>query len=276
MRKRSLEDACSQLATVKASLSDAFLLDIFGKVARGVMTAMDMPPESTWVPNWKNENQYPHPKNTLPSMWAWEFLRRNANDQSLWKKLMLPEMKNKSFIRKNFHLWEVKRRFELEFAVLDTPPPWCSSADLETNTWNYPRFVSAVTVEFGKVNWPVDEEGPYVVENVLDGTEVLAKFDLRFPVPRQLKQVGRILRDRTKTLKKGGQLQMFRKQVRFSLYRNYLRLLDGQQAEASLSEMGMEIFPKFKDSKSHARDSLKAAARLRDWDYRFLAVLPRN
>jgi hypothetical protein len=260
------------LAAGKSSLSDVFLLDIF---VRGVMTATDMPPESTWVPNWKNENQYPHPTN--PGMWAWEFLRRNAKYRTLWKKVMLPQMKNKSFIRTDFHLCDVKLQFEQEFAVSDfwPPPPWLSSADLGTK-WNYPRFVEAVTVEMGRVGWPVDEEGPYVVENVLDGTEAIAKFDLRFPFTRQLKQVERILRDRIRTLKKDGQLQMFRKQYRFSLYRNYLRLLDGKQAEASLSEMAKAVFPKNLNNKLLVRDSLKAAARLRDYDYRFLAALPRK
>ena len=241
------------------------------------MTAMDMPPESTWVPNWKDENQYPHPKNTVPSMWAWEFLRRNAKYQSLWKKIMLPAMKNTSFIRPNSY-WEAKSQLEQEFGVLHPPPPWLSSADIVTKMlWNPPRFIPAVTVEMRKVGWPVDEEDPYVVENVLDGTEALAKFDLRFPLLRQLKEVERTLRVRIKDLKKGGQLQMVRKQGRFSLYRNYLRLLDGKKAGAKRSEMAKAVFLKaLGDNKLRVRDSLKAAERLRDYDYRFLAALPKK
>jgi hypothetical protein len=208
-------------------------------------------------------------------MWAWEFLRRNQEYRNIWKKLVLPEL-GKSFIRKDFQFWEDRDRFKQEFAVLDTPPFWVSSTAPDMQIGNYPRFVQAVWVKTRSISWSVDEEGPYFVENELDGAEALAKFDLRFPLPRQLKQVEGILRDRIKALKKVGQLQTFRKQVRFSKYKNYLRLLDGKQAGASLNEMADEVFPGLQQNTLRVRDSLKAAEHLRDYDYRFLAALPKK
>ena len=36
----------------------------------------------TWLPNWKNSDEYPNPKNTIADQWAWEFLRRNPEYQA--------------------------------------------------------------------------------------------------------------------------------------------------------------------------------------------------
>jgi hypothetical protein len=39
-----------------------------------------------WLPDWKNQKNYPDPTSTAPQQWAWQFLRRNPEYQQLWKK----------------------------------------------------------------------------------------------------------------------------------------------------------------------------------------------
>jgi len=38
------------------------------------------------APNWKNDAEYPAEKDTRPTRWAWEFLRRNAQYQTDWQQ----------------------------------------------------------------------------------------------------------------------------------------------------------------------------------------------
>ncbi len=37
--------------------------------------------KTEWLPDWRNESEYPDPKTASPQQWAWEFLRRNHSYQ---------------------------------------------------------------------------------------------------------------------------------------------------------------------------------------------------
>jgi len=43
-----------------------------------------------WLPDWRDDSQYPHPKTTPLKQWAWEFLRRNPAYQKQWQETIEP------------------------------------------------------------------------------------------------------------------------------------------------------------------------------------------
>ena len=46
--------------------------------------AKSIPP---WLPDWRDESQYPDPVDTSPQEWAWEYLRRNQEYQKKYQEL---------------------------------------------------------------------------------------------------------------------------------------------------------------------------------------------
>lgn len=110
------------------------------------------------------------------------------------------------------------------------------------------------------------------------------RFHLEHPLKQQLAQARKLLRAEQKRLAAAGGIKVVRMRAnrkKAKLYCTYLRLLDGESQGATVQEMAVAIFPAAlneypEHSGDHAvRDALRAARKLRDRDYRHLALLEK-
>jgi len=136
-----------------------------------------------------------------------------------------------------------------------------------TNSWG-PSFLVA----------PVDSNQTVGSMKPEKPGDVIVRFDLNQPIARQWKKIKDELEVRKEYLKEQGVLSSKDKKRHVHLYPSYLRVLDGEASGASVSEMASVIFPN-KDNRyavesgdKTVRNSLKAAKKLRDEGYQFLAL----
>ena len=233
------------------------------------------PKKKIFPPDWKDSTAYPNEKTTTDKQWAWEFLRRNPEFQKDCKKLKSgqhehfvhdpPFKTNESpaeYIRRTGS--SPSRRVDIKSYLAKK---WCVDNIREID----PEQTDYEKVKFRLVS-SVDVVDLYDGLPQLSETEVLLSFDLSKPVTKPLiRDVGLILNEIRKALKKAGKLKDTRKQV--TVYANYLRLLDAKDSKAKYSQME-EIFPQnhpdYYTADSLVKDGLKAAKRLRDHNYKTL------
>jgi len=119
----------------------------------------------------------------------------------------------------------------------------------------------------------IDEDG-YI--NWSDGreAEVLLSFDCSKSIDSLLKRANEIIKDIKKIIK--PYKKTYKKQDK-TYYIDYLRLLDAKQSGAEKKEIAKTIFPKLNNipddynGNRHVDNGLKAAKRLLNHSYRFLA-----
>lgn len=226
-----------------------------------------------WLPDWMDQTKYPDDQKASPREWAWEFLRRNAKYQQLWRELAkLPTPlgfihKGGSNVQKRF---EIKERFEKEFGVAQPASPSMTSTDSNFK-WRL-RFVPQPQYWIRPRDWPTYYDFDMSDADLKHPAELLVKFDLRLKIKPQLARAQKILKTEAKKL---GEPR-----AKFKKYQVYLRVLDAKLSGAPVNTIAAEILGIKKEShqdpqylKNKVRDILKSAKRLSDRGYRFLAAL---
>jgi hypothetical protein len=138
----------------------------------------DMAP--AWLPDWRNQSQYPNPTTTTGVEWAWQFLRRNPAYQrqyaTLRRKmgagLTMPAGVAKDFIE--------------QFGIATLPPPDPAQPSPTLS------FCSVHSIQKPS-NWPAGRE--FAFSTVLDYDQVLVWFDLNWPINHQLISAKKLLNE---------------------------------------------------------------------------------
>lgn len=246
----------------------------------------------SWLLDWQVTGAYPTEGISLNS-WAREFLRRNSDyqeDFSRWKELgidvdFLPASASDSMALAHCEPSALEEETYSEYdqrcAGYKLKPlsvHWAERYGVDyrhdpANSARYVRFVTGTSPTY-LINHTGDPDGYGPMRPEKPG-EVVVKLNLEWPVDTQLERLRRPLLAAQNNLKKDGLVvHDTRPQVR--MYKNYLRLLDGESAGAKTNEMADALFPDvpedYPERKRYmaASNGLKAAKRLRDGDYLFL------
>ncbi len=169
----------------------------------------------------------------------------------------------------------LKKKGSKEFGVSHAAPPSMTFTHPDFK-WR-PRF-AAQKPKYWIMPWP-DDDGIGVDLDGVDidhPAEVLVKFDLRCRISDQLDAVKKILNKELKRLKEADVLSGGPRDWS-NRYQNYLRVLDAKLSGATNKTIAVEILGIKNDDSENQKDNadyaFQAAKRLRDKDYRFLAVL---
>lgn len=249
------------------------------KPAKPATTTASAVPD--WLPNWRDAAAYPSEVGTTPERWAWEFLRRNSSYQRDFARVAkLPSAEDRysrpaeeSYILAQPALpgemlgnW-IQRcaqsgstRFDLIGAHL--------AKQYRIKQWTHPDGSQ------GMVKWAT--RGDWVIDAPFSDTEaeLCIAFDLLSSWEEQAKSAQLLFKHMAeKYQKKHGRIVRSRKQKgERAQYQRYLRVLDGEAAEATQSAMAQVIFSDLakrdpRDAIKRIAQSLKAAKALRDGGY---------
>jgi hypothetical protein len=216
------------------------------------------------VPDWRDPAQYPHPRDCSLRQWAWEFHRRNPDYRALWREHIEPSF-----------------RFQDQGVGLVGPAhgvPADEQAEL-VHRFGLDSFPPS----------PDDDRPPLFIRSGLRYTarrearllhpeQIAVVLDLKRPVERQVAAVRTLIVRERKKIGHKEHRNRIREFVR------YLRVLDGDDAKASDTEIGAALFRKPSQDRilsavrdqdqilSAVRDHRRAATRLRDTDYLLVAI----
>lgn len=220
-----------------------------------------------WLPNWKDEDAYPNPKNNISrEQWAWEFMRRNLTYQKLFREglkhnkswyqkhstdsrfsryfICKPRAnKNESYddyvvrcqqLNKTPVINSKKRRILKEFPIKESNRKFnpANSEPPEFNTdYNYPFMFVAPDY---------DEEFIY---NIKDDDEVFMVFLSALSIEDQIKKATELLEEDRLLFKKEGNPVSEKMKIHQKSFRNYLRILDGVLSGATQTEIANVLYP---------------------------------
>jgi hypothetical protein len=249
-----------------------------------------MPKKKAFPPDWREESAYPDPDKTSSDRWAWEFLRGNTgyrNDYKILIKASKPEWSEQKsngygfggnacdpapLPNENYDDYHIRMKKKGTPSIRSEPlgqylatkwkiykliDPFENSVE-----FSQPDFVRAVgfAEDFCE---PEVASFQFLFENE---NEMFLSFDLRQPTKILLNEAKKILDEYKKDLKNKEKGRRKRKDV----YPTYLRLLDAEDAGATIKEMGEVIFPDLPNQhpdynrNQRVHDSLAKARQLRD------------
>ncbi|MDF1527400.1 MAG: DUF6499 domain-containing protein [bacterium] len=256
------------------------------------MSKMNVP---DWLPDWRNESEYPDPERASRFDWGWAFLRRNPKYQKDWNYLQALLQLPGDMVG---DWYDVTGKLK---PVSETPGPvmqeWldnCSSIS------NFQYHVSYMAEAYGlrgepkdpsestitRSFWPNNQRGTvyggvmgrWSREFYLPRNECVAIFDLSLPIGPQLKIIRSNLLNVQKEYKEdGGGFPAPR--VRSKDYPVYLRILDAKIRGVTHATIASAIYPNMSNdypdypASRKIKDHLQEAIRLRDYGYRDLFQL---
>ena len=215
---------------------------------------------SEWgTPDPHDAGAYPAPESTTVEQWAWQFLRRRTDYRTAWRKLVEPWLDGRGgFDAAALHHENMaaSRRAQQEGRTLHWVPPWerlrdefkVSSLPVHSADPDYPGYAINVTLD-PRLDLPPHYEALGVVFVEVQQVPVvepkmLIEFDVSLPLDPQMKGARRALqlaakRDRAAA----GREHAKDVRTRLNKFRDYLRLLDFKEADASNAEIGERLFP---------------------------------
>jgi hypothetical protein len=258
-------------------------------------------------PDWRDPATYPDPKSTRLTQWAWEFLRRNPDYRSDWRRYA-----------ESCAVLRAKHRSKLDadqeptaFAFDHDDPLGCvyepPREDGESEGGWLRRVGSGSSSPLGSwlcKKWGIGGAGglpePTAIrfpglwaasaglvrmvasrpEGSAVGTSTVAtiEFDLSRPLEPQFAAAKRLLTRRQTYLRQRGVVGTSTAARAQSgvVYRRYLRALDAVETGAKLTHIAQVLFPTDPDPEARrdkARATIRAAKQLRDGGYRRLPSL---
>jgi hypothetical protein len=185
--------------------------------------------------DWRNPDEYPLPEGLEPWEWAWQFLRRNPDYQADFHAAL-----DRFWAREDDFSQLVAERNGPEFKPDSIPNVECRHKwyveyylDPEIEQPTVDPFLGFVDLYMANTHlWP------------LQNHEVLVRFDLRRPLPRQLKRALAVMEPRQTNMAARGRLKLRRPNLQRERWPLYLRLLDARAAGASYREIAAELLPK--------------------------------
>lgn len=236
-----------------------------------------------WLPDWRDESQYPDPKSTLPAEWAWQFLRRNKRYQEAYRDILRFDRKLKDFCNQGRvpslpSSDEAENRWE---RIIDSDP---ASRLLNRAHGGAPYEFQRKFLINGLVNPANKKAGGFLGQVIVRGmgvtsseilglvnSEFLARINIDFPIKPQLDIIQShidFVKKQTSHKRENGKAEGSR-----ALFVKYLRLLDIQDSEGSQDDMLDIIGDRTYNGKyTVLKVWLPAAERMRDRGYKALLI----
>lgn len=190
------------------------------------------------VPNWRDASAYPKPDDLTPTLWKWEFLRRDEGYRKDWQ---VYQFKGASHDAPK--IYEALPKDREKYRLTSLPNPADPSP---RNIYFWP---TDVRVFFG---------GEDLCEINLPETHVVVVFDLDSSIPEQ------VTRAKVALLGLQRQRQGFAKRHRGpskSKWPTLLRILDAKAAGATYEEIGRKVLnlKDYSTASSNAQEYYKVA-----------------
>jgi len=261
------------------------------------------------ITHWQDPAEYPGPK-TKPETWAWQFLRRNPSYREDWEHCVtlregriragygsrydddegiylggVEVQEGETFIEiGSYCIPKGEVAIAEKYGINRMPDP--GRGEPRSLRWEtdkitiYGEFIteaygqgsemaisgyrgSLITPD-GRYHLPVSAENTYV------------EIKLALPIGPQMKRAEQVLAKLQADFKRQHPELIVNKRERSDKYRTYLQLLDAEEAGASRDDMVAALYPHIPNhppdyqGRAKVKDSLAAAKRLRDRDYRYL------
>lgn len=220
----------------------------------------------TLLQDWHDEAAYPDPLSAPRRRWAWEFLRRNREYQRAWAELIAPYMSDDGFdsdrsradLRGKGEDEDALKIMRERFGIAFVPPDPADAAILPVFETNL-----IVTVRGNFKKRPEEEE---------------VLFNLEWPIGPQIIAAQHHLDRMKKHREDKGEILPEAKRNHIERWRDYLRLLDAETAGATTRRMAEIIYPEVDNvdpdyaGNRTVLNRLNAARKLRDGDYRLIAI----
>ncbi len=251
----------------------------------------------SWLPDWKLPLACRPPTKGKFQWWAWQFLRRSPAYRADYSAHIAPYIIDGGFDEdlvpfsgkvcdpparqgetEATYLARMRRQdctikspcshVMKKYGLKLLPPDPAHSDFLSLFDTTPVQFLLASAIRRGIQSWH-DEDMAIV-------------FNLAWPLIPQLTAAKGVLEGRAQHLAQAGKVERVQLRARVDNFPTYLRLLDAKAAEAGRREMADVIFPKVPNeypsnlADARVRDSLRAAERLRDSDYRYLVFADRQ
>lgn len=223
--------------------------------------------------DWREPGDYEYTKGLRAHQWAWEFLRRRSDYQDAWKRFSRGIRVSAHGLGQGATIDFSKELevFNRTFHLMVPAPPTQTAIELGASL----RWVMALSSQESGAgvsilaNWnPLPAEPP-----LWPGGPVYAalRFCFLLPDDAQLEAARKVLAECRQILESQGLKPVEPPKVKFSSERFtlYLRLLDAEEAEATVTKRAQVLFPGKADSKRSAQLALQSAHKQRD-DYRAL------
>lgn len=235
--------------------------------------------DKSWIPDWRDENAYPKPKDLSYRYWAWEFLRRNPEYQkacdliplnlfergkefffiwSNWSKEQLTEMlynKNKNcklpyYLIQYFKITSGEFEAKHPNEINSIAPQWCIDFGVKMPdhySQNHPLILFSSENEepieeknLSSTNLPNSHTPSVKTVFNLKKNQAIVTVDLSAPINPQILSIRKNLHH---LLKVGNQEKNLAKNRKIEEYPKYIRILDAHTAGASPKEIATVFFP---------------------------------
>jgi hypothetical protein len=254
-------------------------------------------PAPEWLPDWENPKAYPDPKTATMQQWAWEFMRRNSEYLKDCESIKIFSEKDNiiipvsddindeksCFIVNPQKLCDLLTKYDLchlchpstPFDRLPDNPPlfaYCSFPAFDffnEEKHNIRLGKNMDSIDSFKKMYYSECHPPLLPTNQ---AEIVVKFCLDIPLKQQVDLVKEILNKQAKKqCPKGDRSKPAKWRNRVELYRDYLRLLDGEAQGISQAKMAAIIYPTNDEREKLVQKNLKSAKEIRDIRCRMLA-----
>lgn len=239
-----------------------------------------LPPSLSWLPDWKNKEEYNYLMSASSKQWAWEFLRRNFHYRALREALeengdleTLELAQQLKLVRKNDGFLEIINsmshlekfhnalfNFHSSFGILNFPPPSSES---------FPDVNFEVIAVIGTEGIGKNRD----VSLSLSKNQIVCILNLDMPL-----QSFNSLRKTFKAMKKERQLTSFRRREDFQ-YILYLRVLDAHARGYGNDAIAEVLYPNMDNTaltnfsaRNHIQNYHSVAEKLMENDYKFLGA----
>ena len=247
----------------------------------------------TWLPNWKNSDEYPNPKNTIADQWAWEFLRRNPEYQEDLLPLVKDDKTDFSAevycrpsdyqLAEKYGFWSPMiynpaEPFNFNISFLDIYPMRKSYDDTSKEGTEQIHEEMKKIPDVHSYNFDRD---PLISEHP---REVVLKFNLELSLKEQLKRAAQMLNNERDKLEGDKRIvPVVSRKQNPELYVIYLRILDADTFGASKEEIIKTLYlpnkkngEDLKTLKETLKNQQRAARKMRDEGYAGLHILSQD
>jgi hypothetical protein len=216
------------------------------------------------VPNWEDFSAYP--KNLSNEQIKWEFVRRNSDYRLIWESYQEELDNNRHLSQENFEN-NVINTFSsaVEYGLENLINPQKQAKELRGKIF---------TAQYRGTKVTSHSDGTLMtgtwgrnIKNIMHENNAILVFDLKHPIPIQIKNAQTILKLEQRKIKSTKNIEVTTRGGVTKEYSKHLRLLDAYFERVSLTKIGVIVFKieDKKDAQNRARYELKRAIQM--WRY---------
>lgn len=215
-----------------------------------------------WLPDWRDESQYPNPVSTATDRWKWEFLRRNKEyqreiDDFLAKAPTIEEVENGEFGTEE-EVEHLVRRQGLLAARWGIMPKDYRDDFSDKWTWFFPNKSRPLCfANINEIRYEIEQDWIERTTKTGDGKYRVFVVDISKDIDSQIDGIRQYLSE-DKAVKK-NEIKDVKRNTKHDtkIYRTYLRVWDARETGASYLAIGKLLYPGLDSDDSMSKKAQK-------------------